>query len=82
MRRPLRGHRPHLLIATLGCCLLVVVVLADSASRDSLFGIAVALVLVLGATLLIIRDVLAATDDSSDPRSAGSVSEDDVPKAG
>src|ERR1700678_3867415 len=54
-------RRPHLLLITVTGCLLVVLVLAGSASRDSLLGIAVAFVFVLAIVGWLTRDLLAVT---------------------
>jgi hypothetical protein len=79
MRVLARTHRPHLFLITVVGCLPVVFVLAASASRDSLLGIAIALAPVLVVTGWLTRNLRWATTDPGNPRSVDATTHGDRP---
>jgi hypothetical protein len=73
--------RPNLLLITLAGCLLVTFVLADAASHDSTFGVAVAFVLLLAVVGWLIRDLLRMTTDPINTESLEPTIDVDRPRA-
>jgi hypothetical protein len=78
----LQPHRPHLLLITVIGCLLVVSLLAESASHDSLLGLAIAFALVLVIIGRLTRDLFRVTANPADPPSPDAVPDSDTPGRG